>query len=81
MWHGPQAVGQEVESKLDELETVDGAGEDYDPVQTLAFRRVLTRAITHVRTSGKDEVDGGNVLVAMFGETDSDAVYLLEKQE
>jgi ATP-dependent Clp protease ATP-binding subunit ClpA len=70
---------QEVDAKLDELETVDGSGEDYDPVQTLAFRRVLTRAITHVRTSGKDEVDGGNVLVAMFGETDSDAVYLLEK--
>ncbi len=51
-----------------------------EPVQTVAFQRVMQRAIMHVRSSGKSEVDGGNVLVALFSEPDSHAVYFLENQ-
>ncbi len=51
-----------------------------EPVQTVAFQRVMQRAIQHVRSSGQDEVDGGNVLVALFSEPDSHAVYFLEDQ-
>lgn len=51
-----------------------------EPMQTVAFQRVLQRAILHVRSSGKEEVDGGNVLVALFAEPDSHAVFFLENQ-
>ena len=54
-----------------------------DPRETqpsLGFQRVLQRAIFHVQSSGKKEVTGANVLVAIFGEPDSHAVYLLNKQ-
>ncbi len=52
-----------------------------DPTQTSAFQRVIQRAIFHVQSSGKDEVDGSNVLVAIFSESDSNAVYFLAQQE
>lgn len=55
-------------------------GVEYDVSPTLGFQRVIQRAILHVQASGKKEVTGGNVLVAMFGEKDSHAVYLLQKQ-
>src|SRR5690554_471059 len=51
-----------------------------EPVQTIAFQRVMQRAIMHVRSSGKTEVDGGNVLVSIFSEPDSHAVYFLQEQ-
>ncbi len=47
---------------------------------TLGFQRVLQRAVFHVQSSGKNEVSGANVLVAIFGEQDSHTVYLLNKQ-
>ena len=47
---------------------------------TLGFQRVLQRAVFHVQSSGKKEVSGENVLVAIFGEQDSHCVYLLNKQ-
>ncbi len=47
---------------------------------TLGFQRVLQRAVFHVQSSGKKEVTGANVLVAIFGEQDSHTVYLLNKQ-
>ena len=47
---------------------------------TLGFQRVFQRAILHVQSSGKKEVNGANVLVAIFGEKDSHAVYYLQKQ-
>ena len=61
---------------------VDSVPEDVsvEPVQTIAFQRVMQRAIMHVRSSGKDEVDGGNVLVSIFSEPDSHAVYFLQDQ-
>ena len=47
---------------------------------TLGFQRVIQRAILHVQSSGKKEVTGANVLVAIFGEKDSHAVYFLHQQ-
>jgi ATP-dependent Clp protease ATP-binding subunit ClpA len=47
---------------------------------TLGFQRVLQRAILHVQSSGKSEVTGANVLVAIFSEQESQAVYFLHKQ-
>ncbi|MGZ8217122.1 ATP-dependent Clp protease ATP-binding subunit ClpA [Methylomagnum sp.] len=48
---------------------------------TLGFQRVLQRAAFHVQSSGKREVTGANILVAIFSEQDSQAVYLLNKQD
>lgn len=48
---------------------------------TLGFQRVLQRAVFHVQSSGKEEVMGANVLVAMFGEQESHAVYLLGEHD
>ena len=48
---------------------------------TLGFQRVLQRAVFHVQSSGKKEVTGASVLVALFSEQESHAVYLLKKQE
>ncbi|MBI4742052.1 MAG: ATP-dependent Clp protease ATP-binding subunit ClpA [Betaproteobacteria bacterium] len=59
--------------------TVAGA-DDIDTQPTLGFQRVIQRAILHVQSSGKKEVNGANVLVAIFGEKDSHAVYYLHKQ-
>ena len=58
---------------------VDGE-EDIDTQPTLGFQRVIQRAILHVQSSGNKEVNGANVLVAIFGEKDSHAVYYLQKQ-
>jgi ATP-dependent Clp protease ATP-binding subunit ClpA len=58
------------------------AGDDSRDTQpTLGFQRVLQRAVYHVQSSGKKEVTGANVLVAIFGEKDSHAVYFLNQQE
>src|SRR5215468_4564127 len=59
--------------------TVAGTGE-VDTQPTLGFQRVIQRAILHVQSSGKKEVTGANVLVAIFGEKDSHAVYFLHQQ-
>src|SRR5881394_360063 len=59
--------------------TVAGA-EEIDTQPTLGFQRVIQRAILHVQSSGKKEVTGANVLVAIFGEKDSHAVYFLHQQ-
>jgi ATP-dependent Clp protease ATP-binding subunit ClpA len=55
-------------------------GEESGPDQTLAFQRVLQRAAMHVQGAGRAQMTTGNLLVAMFRERDSHAVYLLEKQ-
>jgi ATP-dependent Clp protease ATP-binding subunit ClpA len=56
------------------------SGEDVDTQPTLGFQRVIQRAILHVQSSGKKEVTGANVLVAIFGEKDSHAVYFLHQK-
>ncbi len=56
-------------------------GDTRDTQPTLGFQRVLQRAVFHVQSSGKKEVTGANVLVAIFGEQDSQAVYLLSQHD
>jgi ATP-dependent Clp protease ATP-binding subunit ClpA len=56
------------------------ADREVDTQPTLGFQRVIQRAILHVQASGKKEVTGANVLVAIFGEKDSHAVYFLQQQ-
>ncbi|WP_067869577.1 ATP-dependent Clp protease ATP-binding subunit ClpA [Neptuniibacter marinus] len=52
---------------------------DLDTQPTLGFQRVLQRAVFHVQSSGKNEVTGANVLVAIFSEQESQAVYILQQ--
>lgn len=54
--------------------------QEVDTQPTLGFQRVIQRAILHVQSSGKKEVSGANVLVAIYGEKDSHAVFFLHKQ-
>jgi len=54
---------------------------DRETQPTLGFQRVLQRAVFHVQSSGKKEVDGANVLVAIFSEQESHAVFLLKQEE
>lgn len=54
--------------------------EEVDTQPTLGFQRVIQRAILHVQSSGKKEVTGANVLVAIYGEKDSHAVFFLHQQ-
>lgn len=54
---------------------------DRETQPTLGFQRVLQRAVFHVQSSGKKEVTGANVLVAIFSEQESQAVYFLKQQE
>jgi ATP-dependent Clp protease ATP-binding subunit ClpA len=64
------------------LEEQDALPDDQDrpPQQTIAFQRVLQRAAAHVQSSGRDEIDGRNLLAAIFREPDSHAAFLLAQQ-
>ena len=75
-----EALKKELDAYLDEhLERLP-EGRDVMPQQTLGFQRILQRAAAHVQSSGRDEVNGCNVLVAIFREPDSQAAFLLEQQ-
>ena len=54
---------------------------DSEPKPTAGFQRVIQRAVIHVQSSGREEVTGANVLVALFSERESHAVYFLQLQE
>ncbi len=54
---------------------------DEDSKPTASFQRVIQRAVIHVQSSGREEVTGANVLVALFAERESNAVYFLQEQE
>lgn len=54
--------------------------EEHGPQTTLGFQRVVSRSLFHVQSSGRKEVTGANVLVAIFSEQESQAVYLLKVQ-
>ena len=69
----------ELETFVDENTPLLLTGEDRDTQPTLGFQRVLQRALFHVQSSGGGKVSGANVLVAIFSEQDSHAVYLLNK--
>src|SRR6201998_1000738 len=66
-----------VESALENLVT-DGSG---DSKPTAGFQRVIQRAVIHVQSSGREEVTGANVLVAIFAERESHAAYFLQEQD
>jgi len=72
-----QAVTHYLDTELDALKVEAGT----DPSPTAGFQRVVQRAILHVQSSGRDEVTGANVLVAMFSERESYAVYFLQQQD
>src|SRR5262245_38233955 len=55
-------------------------GVDAPPQQTLGFQRILQRAAAHVQSAGREEIDGRDVLVAIFREPDSQAAYVLAQQ-
>ncbi|MDX9994121.1 MAG: ATP-dependent Clp protease ATP-binding subunit ClpA [Rhodocyclaceae bacterium] len=75
-----EELRREVTGFIDQHTPVVPGDSEIDTQPTLGFQRVIQRAILHVQSSGKKEVNGANVLVAIFGEKDSHAVYFLQKQ-
>ena len=75
-----EALRLELTRFIEEHTPVVDEGSEAETQPTLGFQRVIQRAILHVQSSGKKEVTGANVLVAIFGEKDSHAVYFLQKQ-
>ncbi len=76
------ALRQELEAFIEQTTPVLPASEEERDTQpTLSFQRVLQRAVFHVQSSGRSEVAGANVLVAIFSEQESQAAYLLRKHE
>ncbi|WP_075181209.1 ATP-dependent Clp protease ATP-binding subunit ClpA [Pantoea sp. 1.19] len=76
------ALRQELETFIEQTTPVLPASEEERDTQpTLSFQRVLQRAVFHVQSSGRSEVTGANVLVAIFSEQESQAAYLLRKHE
>jgi ATP-dependent Clp protease ATP-binding subunit ClpA len=65
---------------IEEHTPVVGGEDEVDTQPTLGFQRVIQRAMLHVQSSGKKEVTGANVLVAIYGEKDSHAVFFLHQQ-
>jgi ATP-dependent Clp protease ATP-binding subunit ClpA len=76
----PQLRRQLIEF-IDEATPLMPVGDEGDVQPTLGFQRVLQRAVYHVQSSGKKEVTGANVLVAIFSEKQSQAVYFLGMQD
>jgi len=72
-----EVVKQYLDQEYQSLKTAEKG----DPAPTAGFQRVIQRAILHVQSSGKDTVTGANVLVALFSERDSYAVYFLQQQD
>jgi ATP-dependent Clp protease ATP-binding subunit ClpA (EC 3.4.21.92) len=73
---------QELEAFIEQTTPVlPMSEEERDTQPTLSFQRVLQRAVFHVQSSGRSEVSGANVLVAIFSEQESQAAYLLRKHE
>src|SRR5947208_12193176 len=66
-----------IDNELANLITDDGK----DSKPTAGFQRVIQRAVIHVQSSGRDEVTGANVLVAIFAERESHAAYFLQEQD
>ncbi|MDT3629093.1 ATP-dependent Clp protease ATP-binding subunit ClpA [Cronobacter sakazakii] len=76
------ALRQELEAFIEQTTpALPASEEERDTQPTLSFQRVLQRAVFHVQSSGRSEVTGANVLVAIFSEQESQAAYLLRKHE
>jgi ATP-dependent Clp protease ATP-binding subunit ClpA len=76
----PDALRKDLTNFINEHTPTVSGDDDIDTQPTLGFQRVIQRAILHVQSSGKKEVNGANVLIAIYGEKDSHAVYFLQKQ-
>jgi ATP-dependent Clp protease ATP-binding subunit ClpA len=76
-----EELRHELERFIDENTPLLPPNDSRDTQPTLGFQRVLQRAVFHVQSSGKKEVSGANVLVAIFGEQDSHAVFLLNQRD
>ncbi len=74
-------LGDVVQTYLDQEYQSLQTDEAADPQPTAGFQRVIQRAILHVQSAAKDTVTGANVLVALFSERDSYAVYFLQQQD
>jgi len=72
---------RDLQNFIKESTPVLGPDDPRETQPTLGFQRVLQRAVLHVQSSGNKEVTGANVLVAIFGEQESQAVYLLKQQD
>jgi len=70
----------ELNHYIEEHTPIVSGDDEVDTQPTLGFQRVIQRAILHVQSSGKKEVSGANVLVAIYGEKDSHAVFFLHQQ-
>ena len=70
----------ELNHYIEEHTPMVGGDNEVDTQPTLGFQRVIQRAILHVQSSGKKEVTGANVLVAIYGEKESHAVFFLHQQ-
>ena len=75
-----EKLREEIVGHIEEHTPKVSGKEEVDTQPTLGFQRVIQRAMLHVQSSGKKEVTGANVLVAIFGEKDSHAVYFLHEQ-
>jgi len=75
-----EKLREDIANHIEEHTPKVGGKDDVDTQPTLGFQRVIQRAMLHVQSSGKKEVTGANVLVAIFGEKDSHAVYFLHQQ-
>jgi len=72
---------KDITTFIEETTPLIAEGDNRETQPTLGFQRVLQRAVFHVQSAGKKEVTGANVLVALFSEQDSQAVYLLNQQD
>lgn len=76
------ALRKELEAFIEQTTPLIPVDDDNRETQpTLSFQRVLQRAVFHVQSSGRSEVSGANVLVAIFSEQESHAAYLLKKND
>jgi ATP-dependent Clp protease ATP-binding subunit ClpA len=74
-----EVLRRELTNYIEEHTPTVTGNDEVDTQPTLGFQRVIQRAILHVQSSGKKEVTGANVLVAIFGEKDSHAVFFLHQ--
>ncbi|MES9848065.1 MAG: Clp protease N-terminal domain-containing protein, partial [Candidatus Thiodiazotropha sp.] len=75
-----ESMRKNISSFVEETTPLIPDGDEREIQPTLGFQRVLQRAVFHVQSSGKNEVTGANVLVAIFNEQDSQAVFFLNEQ-
>ena len=75
-----EALQKNLESYIKETTPLISEEDEQEIQPTLGFQRVLQRAVFHVQSSGKKEVNGANLLVAIFSEKESHSVYLLQQE-